>query len=194
MSRAASTQRKTLETDVQISIDLDGTGVVAVSTGVGFYDHMLTAFGHHGLFDLDIKTVGDLHVDEHHTVEDTALVLGSVIAEALGDRAGIRRYGSATIPMDEAVATAVVDIGGRPYAVVDLPFTTERLGTLGTQMIPHALEAFARTAGCTLNLSAQGRNDHHIAEAAFKALAYAVRAAVEIDPRRSGLASTKGST
>jgi imidazoleglycerol-phosphate dehydratase len=194
MTRTASTQRKTLETDVQIGIDLDGTGVVAVSTGVGFYDHMLTAFGHHGLFDLDIKTVGDLHVDEHHTVEDTALVLGSVIAEALGDRAGIRRYGSATIPMDEAVATAVVDIGGRPYAVVDLPFTTERLGTLGTQMIPHALEAFARTSGCTLNLSAQGRNDHHIAEAAFKALAYAVRAAVEIDPRRSGLASTKGST
>ncbi|MCP4305332.1 MAG: imidazoleglycerol-phosphate dehydratase HisB [bacterium] len=194
MTRTASIQRKTLETDVQISIDLDGTGIVAVSTGVGFYDHMLTAFGHHGLFDLDLKTVGDLHVDEHHTVEDTALVLGSAIAEALGDRAGIYRYGSATIPMDEAIATAVVDIGSRPYAVVDLPFTTERLGTLGTQMIPHALEAFARTSGCTLNLSAQGNNDHHIAEAAFKALAYAIRAAVEIDPRRSGIASTKGST
>lgn len=194
MTRTASIQRKTLETDVQVSIDLDGSGAVNVTTGVGFYDHMLTAFGHHGLFDLDVKTVGDLHVDEHHTVEDTALVLGSAIAEALGDRTGIRRYGVATIPMDEAVATAVVDIGGRPYAVVDLPFTTERLGTLGTQMIPHALEAFTRTSGCTMNLSAQGQNDHHIAEAAFKALAYALRVAVEIDPRRRGLASTKGAT
>jgi imidazoleglycerol-phosphate dehydratase len=194
MTRTGSAHRKTLETDVQITIDLDGAGNVDVSTGVGFYDHMLTAFGHHGLFDLDIKTVGDLHVDEHHTVEDTALVLGEVIAAALGDRTGIRRYGSATIPMDEAVATAVVDIGGRPYAVVDLPFTTERLGSLGTQMIPHALEAFTRTAGCTLNLKATGSNDHHIAEAAFKALAYAIRAAVEIDPRRTGLASTKGTT
>lgn len=194
MTRTASVQRKTLETDVAVSIDLDGVGEVTVDTGVGFYDHMLSAFGHHGLFDLTVKTVGDLHVDEHHTVEDTALVLGTAIADALGDRSGIRRYGSATIPMDEAVATAVVDIGGRPYAVIDLPFTTERLGTLGTQMIPHALEAFARTSGCTLNLSAQGDNDHHIAEAAFKALAYAIRAAVELDPRRSGLASTKGAT
>jgi len=194
MTRIGSIHRKTLETDVEITINLDGTGQVAVDTGVGFYDHMLTAFGHHGLFDLEINTMGDLHVDEHHTVEDTALVLGSAIADALGDRAGIRRYGSATIPMDEALATAVVDIGGRPYAVIDLPFVTERLGGLGTQMIPHALEAFARTGGCTLNLAAQGRNDHHIAEAAFKALAYAIRAAVEVDPRRQGLVSTKGST
>ena len=192
MSRSASVQRTTRETDVQVTIDLDGTGNVEVSTGVGFYDHMLTAFGHHALFDLSVDTTGDLHVDEHHTVEDTALVLGNAIADALGDRSGIRRYGSATIPMDEAVATAVVDIGGRPYAVIDLPFATERLGTMGTQMIPHALEAFARTAGATLNLTASGSNDHHIAEAAFKALAYAVRAAVEIDPRRTGIASTKG--
>lgn len=194
MTRTATVTRKTLETDVSITINLDGSGDVDVVTGVGFYDHMLTAFGHHGLFDLEVETDGDLHVDEHHTVEDTALVLGAAIAEALGDRTGIRRYGSATIPMDEAVATAVVDIGGRPYAVIDLPFTTERLGALGTQMIPHALEAFARAAGCTLNISATGANDHHIAEAAFKALAYAIRHAVEIDPRRRGLASTKGST
>ena len=194
MTRTASIERKTLETDVRVTVDLDGTGDVNVSTGVGFYDHMLTAFGHHGLLDLTITTDGDLHVDEHHTVEDTALVLGAAIADALGDRTGIRRYGSATIPMDEAVATAVVDIGGRPYTVIDLPFTTERLGTLGTQMIPHALESFARTSGCTLHVTATGKNDHHIAEAAFKALAYAIRYAVEIDPRRSGLASTKGTT
>jgi len=194
MTRTATIERKTLETDISVTIDLDGIGDVSVSTGVGFYDHMLTAFGHHGLFNLTIKTEGDLHVDEHHTVEDTALVLGTAISDALGDRTGIRRYGSATIPMDEAVATAVVDIGGRPYAVIDLPFTTERLGTLGTQMIPHALESFARTSGCTLHVTASGKNDHHIAEAAFKALAYAIRYAVEIDPRRSGLASTKGST
>lgn len=192
MTRKASVTRKTLETDVEISLDLDGTGNVAVSTGVGFYDHMLTAFGHHGLFDLEIRTEGDLHVDEHHTVEDTALVLGTAFADALGDRVGIRRYGSASIPMDESVATTVVDLGGRPYAVIDLPFATERLGTLGTQMIAHALEAFARTSECTLHLSATGSNDHHIAEAAFKALAYAIRHAVEIDPRRSGLVSTKG--
>ena len=194
MNRSASVQRKTLETDVTITIDLDGSGVANIDTGVGFFDHMLTAFGHHGLFDLTINTKGDLHVDEHHTVEDTALVLGTAIADALGDRSAIRRYGTATIPMDEAIATATVDVGGRPYAVIDLPFTTERLGALGTQMIPHALEAFSRTAGCTLHVTASGSNDHHIAEAAFKALAYAIRSAVEIDPRRSGIVSTKGST
>ncbi len=194
MKRTASLQRQTRETDVTVSLDLDGNADVSVATGVGFYDHMLTAFGHHALLDLAITTKGDLHVDEHHTVEDTALVLGSAFADALGDRAGIRRYGSATVPMDEAAATAVVDVGGRPYTVVDLPFTTERLGSLGTQMIPHAIEAFARTAGATIHLTATGRNDHHIAEAAFKALAYAVRQAVEIDPRREGIASTKGST
>ncbi len=192
MKRSSSVQRTTRETDVSITLDLDGTGQVDISTGVGFYDHMLSAFGHHALLDLSIATTGDLHVDEHHTVEDTALVLGSAIADAIGDRSGIRRYGSATIPMDEAVATAVVDIGGRPYAVIDLPFTTERLGTLGTQMIPHALEAFARSAGATIHITGTGVNDHHIAEAAFKALAYAVRAAVELDPRRTGIASTKG--
>lgn len=194
MNRIASLQRQTKETDVRVSLDLDGTADVTVATGVGFYDHMLTAFGHHALLDLSIVTKGDLHVDEHHTVEDTALVLGSAIADALGDRSGIRRYGSTTVPMDEAVATAVIDMGGRPYAVIDLPFTTEKIGSLGTQMIPHAVEALARTAGATIHLTATGRNDHHIAEAAFKALAHAFRYAVEIDPRRHGIASTKGAT
>ena len=194
MGRTADLHRETLETDVRVAIDLDGSGRCEIATGVGFYDHMLGALGHHGLFDLVIATSGDLEVDEHHTVEDTALVLGSAFAEALGTRAGIVRYGDASVPMDEAVATAVVDVGGRPYAVIDLPFTTERIGALGTQMIPHALEAFARTAGFTIHLTAAGGNDHHIAEAAFKALARALRAAVAVDPRREGIASTKGTT
>ena len=194
MSRTADVHRKTLETEVSVRLDLDGSGAADVATGVGFYDHMLTALAHHGLFDLTIRTEGDLHVDEHHTVEDTALVLGRAFADALGTRAGIVRYGDATVPMDEAVATCVVDAGGRPYSVIDLPFATERIGMLGTQMIPHALEAFARSAGFTLHITASGRNDHHIAEAAFKAMARAVRSAVAIDPRREGIASTKGTT
>jgi imidazoleglycerol-phosphate dehydratase len=194
MGRAADVHRQTLETDVRVTIDLDGSGRSEIATGVGFYDHMLGALAHHGLFDLTVAATGDLEVDEHHTVEDTALVLGTALGEALGPRAGIVRYGDAIVPMDEALATAAVDVGGRPYAVIDLPFTTERIGALGTQMIPHALEALARTAGFTLHVAATGRNDHHIAEAAFKALARALRAAVALDPRREGIASTKGTT
>lgn len=192
--RTADVHRTTLETDVRVTLDLDGWGAADVSTGVGFYDHLLTAFAHHGLFDLTVATTGDLHIDEHHTVEDTALVLGQAFAEALGQRAGIVRYGDASVPMDESLATAVVDVGGRPYAVVDLPFGAERIGALGTQMIPHAVESFARTAGLTIHLHGTGRNDHHLAEAAFKALARALRAAVTIDPRREGIPSTKGTT
>ena len=192
MSRTAEVHRKTAETDVTVELDLDGTGSARISTGVGFYDHMLTALAHHGLFDLSVSCDGDLDVDEHHTVEDTALVLGGALAEALGDRSGIVRYGDATVPMDESIATAVVDVGGRPYAVIDLPFRAERIGALGTQMIPHALEAFARAAGVTLHITGRGSNDHHLAEAAFKALARALRAAVATDPRRHGVPSTKG--
>ncbi len=194
MNRTADVARKTAETDVTIRLDLDGSGRAAISTGVGFLDHLLTSFAHHGMLDLDVTTVGDLEVDDHHTVEDTALVLGTAFADALGDRAGIVRYGDATVPMDEARATAVIDSGGRPYAVVELPFRGERIGALSTQMIPHAVEALARTAGFTIHLTASGANDHHIAEAAFKALARAVRTAVSIDPRRSGVPSTKGTT
>jgi imidazoleglycerol-phosphate dehydratase len=192
MSRAADVRRTTLETDVRVALDLDGTGTASVSTGVGFYDHLLTSLAHHGLFDLTVATEGDLEVDEHHTVEDTALALGEAFAEALGDRAGIVRFGDAAVPMDEAVARAVVDVGGRPYCVVDLAFRGERVGALGTQMIEHALESLCRLAGFTLHLSGTGRNDHHLAEAAFKALARALRAAVAPDPRRAGVASTKG--
>jgi imidazoleglycerol-phosphate dehydratase len=191
--RRATVARRTRETDVTVTIDLDGSGTAAVATGVGFYDHLLTSLAHHGLFDLDVAATGDLEIDEHHTVEDVALVLGAAVAEALGDRAGIARFGEASVPMDEALATAVVDVGGRPYAVVDLPFRGDRVGALSTQLVEHALEAFARTSGTTLHLRAAGRNDHHVAEAAFKALARALRAAVAPDPRRAGVASTKGS-
>jgi imidazoleglycerol-phosphate dehydratase len=192
-TRRVTVSRRTRETEIDITLDLDGSGRADVATGVGFYDHLLTSLAHHGLFDLHVRATGDLEVDEHHTVEDVALVLGSAFAEALGDRAGIRRFGEASVPMDEALATAVVDIGGRPYAVIDLPFRGERVGGLPLQLVEHALESFARTAGATLHLRGSGRNDHHLAEAAFKALARALRAACELDPRREGVASTKGS-
>ena len=193
-NRRVTVARHTRETDIAITLDLDGTGAADVRSGVGFLDHLLAAFAHHGLFDLAVRATGDLEVDEHHTVEDVALVLGSAFAEALGDRAGIVRFGEASIPMDEALATAVVDVGGRPYAVVDLPFHGERVGALPTQLVEHALEAFARTSGTTLHVRGTGRNDHHLAEAAFKALARALRAAVAEDPRRAGaVPSTKGS-
>ena len=191
--RAVTVTRRTRETDITIRLDLDGSGQASIATGVGFYDHLLTSFAHHGLFDLEVAASGDLEVDEHHTVEDVALVLGAAVAEALGERAGIRRFGDASVPMDESVATAVVDVGGRPYAVVDLPFRDARIGQLPTQLIEHALESFARTSGTTLHLQATGRNDHHLAEAAIKALARAMRVACEPDPRRTGVASTKGS-
>ena len=193
MNRTASVSRATRETDVSVTIDLDGTGRSQVSTGVGFYDHLLASLAHHALFDLEIRAAGDLEIDEHHTVEDVALVLGLALSEALGDRAGIERFGDATVPMDEALATAVVDLSGRPYAVLDIAFAGERIGALSTQLIPHALESFARTALLTLHLRASGRNDHHVAEAAWKALARALRSAVALDPRRAGVASTKGS-
>ncbi len=191
--RRVTVARRTRETDVTISLDLDGSGSADVATGVGFYDHLLTSLAHHALFDLEIRVSGDLEIDEHHTVEDVALVLGAALAEALGDRAGIARFGEASVPMDEALATAVLDVGGRPYAALDVPFRAERIGALPTQLVDHALEAFARTAGVTLHLRASGRNDHHVAEAAFKALARALRGAVAPDPRRAGIASTKGS-
>ncbi len=192
MPRQGSCRRSTKETRVSVEIDLDGSGKAQVSTGIGFFDHLLASLAHHALFDLAVDTAGDLEVDDHHTVEDTALCLGEALAAALGDRTGIHRFGEARVPMDEAAASAAVDAGGRPYCVVDLELTTERIGTLTTQNIPHALEAFARTAGITLHLAASGRNDHHTAEAAFKALARALRAAVAPDPRRTGVPSTKG--
>ncbi len=193
MNRTATVERITAETSIKIELGLDGTGQAQVDTGVGFYDHLLTSFAHHGLFDLTVATKGDLHIDDHHTVEDTALALGEAVSRALGDRAGIARFGQASVPMDEALATVALDLSGRPYAVLDLTFRGERLGALSTANIPHAIEALTRTAGATLHLGAHGANDHHIAEAAWKALARALSQAVTIDPRRAGIPSTKGS-
>jgi imidazoleglycerol-phosphate dehydratase len=191
--RRATVTRRTRETEVAVTLVLDGTGTADVATGIGFYDHLLSSLAHHGLFDLTVRASGDLQVDEHHTVEDAALVLGQAFAEALADRAGIRRFGDASVPMDESVASAVVDVGGRPYAVVDLPFRGERAGGLPLQLVEHAVESLARTSGTSVHLRGTGRNDHHLAEAAFKALGRALREACELDPRRAGtVASTKG--
>jgi imidazoleglycerol-phosphate dehydratase len=192
--RRVRVRRTTRETEITLALDLDGSGAADIETGIGFYDHLLGSLAHHGLIDLTIRATGDLDVDDHHTVEDVALVFGAAVAEALGDRTGIVRFGDASVPMDEAVATAILDVGGRPYAMVDLPFRGERAGSLTLQLVEHALEAFARAAGATVHVRGTGRNDHHLAEAAFKALGRALRAATELDPRRRGLASTKGST
>jgi imidazoleglycerol-phosphate dehydratase len=190
--RWATVTRSTRETQITVTLKLDGTGETAIATGVGFFDHLLDAFAHHGLFDLEVAATGDLVVDEHHTVEDVALVLGAAFAQALGDRSGIARFGDAAVPMDESVATAVVDVGGRPYAVVSLPFRGKKAGKMPLQLIDHVFESIARAGGITLNLRGWGRNDHHLAEAAFKAFGRAMRAACAVDPRRTGAASTKG--
>lgn len=192
MSRIATVERVTTETRVSLTVNLDGTGQANVDTGVGFFDHLLTAFSHHGLFDLDASTNGDLHLDDHHSVEDTALALGEAISNALGDRAGIIRFGDAVVPMDEARSTVALDLSGRPYTVLDLQLRTDRIGAMTTQNIPHVLEALARTAGLTLHVTSIGSNDHHVAEATFKAIGRALRAAVTIDPRRIGIPSSKG--
>ncbi|MCL1593431.1 MAG: imidazoleglycerol-phosphate dehydratase HisB [Actinomycetia bacterium] len=191
-TRQAMIERKTSETDIRMHLVIDGSGATAINTGIGMFDHLLTAFGHHGLFDLEITTVGDLHIDEHHTVEDTAIVLGEAFDAALGDRSGITRFADVSLPMDETLANVALDAGGRPYSVLDIAFGAPSMGALGTQMIPHALESFITHARFNVHLSAVGRNDHHIAEAAFKALARATRLACEIDPRRTGIPSTKG--
>jgi imidazoleglycerol-phosphate dehydratase len=190
--RWATVTRSTRETQITLTLKLDGTGETKIATGVGFFDHLLDAFAHHGLFDLEVAATGDLVVDEHHTVEDVALVLGAAFAQALGDRSGIERFGDAAVPMDESVATAVVDVGGRPYAVVTLPFRGKKAGKMPLQLIDHVFESIARAGGVTLNVRGWGRNDHHLAEAAFKSFGRAMRAACTVDPRRTGAASTKG--
>jgi imidazoleglycerol-phosphate dehydratase len=193
MPRHAHIHRKTNETEVTVSLDLDGQGRAEVRTGIGFYDHMWGHVAHHGLFDLAIQAEGDLQVDAHHTAEDVAIAFGQALNAALGDRAGIVRMADAWVAMDEALAHVVVDLSGRPYAVFDATFATPKIGALGTSLIPHVFESIA--AHGRLNLHARvlyGRDDHHKAEALFKALGRALDAATRIDPRRTGVPSTKG--
>lgn len=191
--RRATVERNTAETQVRVELNLDGTGRVEVATGVGFYDHMLTAFARHGRFDLVVKATGDLHIDEHHTMEDIALALGQAVDQALGGREGIVRMGDALVPLDEALVQAVIDISGRPFAAVSLDFIGERMGEAPTQMVSHVLRSFATTAKITLHVrQLAGANDHHIAEATMKALGRALDAAVALDPRIAGqVPSTK---
>jgi imidazoleglycerol-phosphate dehydratase len=191
--RRASVTRETNETRITLTLDLDGTGVSDIDTGVGFFDHMLNHVAHHGLFDLTAKAEGDLHIDAHHTIEDVALVLGTALDQALGERAGIARMGHAYVTMDEALARVVVDLSGRPYAVFQADFATAMMGGMPTQLVRHVFESLSVTG--RMNLHAHvlyGYDDHHKAEALFKALGRALRRATEPDPRRTGTPSTKG--
>lgn len=197
MDRTASIERETSESTIRLSLDLDGTGTSSISTTVPFFDHMLTALSKHSLIDLDIEATGDTDIDAHHTVEDTAIALGLALGEALGDKAGVRRYGDATVPLDEALARAVVDLSGRPFLVHSgepAGFELHRIGGHFTgSLVRHVLEAIALNARITLHVDVlAGRDPHHIAEAEFKAVARALRAAVEPDPRVQGVPSTKG--
>ena len=193
MSRTAEVSRKTGETDIQIKLDLNGSGVCDIDTGVPFFDHMLNAFGRHGQFDLTVHAVGDVEVDAHHTVEDTDIVLGEAFCQALGDKAGITRFADSTIPMDETFVMAAVDISGRGQAYCDLPLPTERVGSFDTELAVEFFYAFARDAKLTLHVrELAGENSHHIIEAAFKATGRAMRFACEMDPRVKGVPSTKG--
>ncbi|MCY4020789.1 MAG: imidazoleglycerol-phosphate dehydratase HisB [Chloroflexi bacterium] len=191
--RKASVKRDTKETQIQLALNLDGSGVAEIDTGIGFYDHMLHHIALHGLFDLQISAAGDLHIDSHHSVEDIAICLGRAIDQALTSRTGIRRMGSAYVPMDEALARVVVDLSGRPYAVINADFATPLVGMMPTDLVAHALETIAVHA--KMNLHAEvlyGRNDHHKAEALFKAFGRALYQAVTRDPGRQGVPSTKG--
>lgn len=195
MTRTASTSRKTAETSIELALDLDGTGASDVSTGVGFFDHMLCALSRHSLVDLDLRVEGDTWVDDHHTVEDTGIVLGQALREALGDKRGIRRFGSCMVPLDEALVMAAVDISGRGELFWDVPISAQKVGTFDTELGHEFFAGLARDAGITLHLRLIcGENAHHILEATFKAAARALREAVEPDPRSDGsVPSTKGS-
>ena len=195
MSRTAEIARKTKETDITVKINLDGNGTYDIDTGLGFFDHMLSALSKHSGIDMDIKCKGDLAVDAHHSVEDVGIVLGQAVAEALGDKAGIRRFGSCAVPMDEALGKAIIDVSGRPFIVFEAEFTADKCGEMDTQLFEEFFRSFAFNAGITLHISAPyGANDHHKAEAMFKALARALRQATETDPRFADqIVSTKGS-
>lgn len=194
MARSATVTRKTGETDITVTLDLDGTGACDISTGVGFFDHMLSALGRHSLCDLAVHATGDTWVDDHHTVEDVGIVLGQALAQALGDKSGITRFSDVTVPMDEALVLAAIDVSGRGELYWDVPIAAQKVGTFDTELGHEFFQGFARDAGITLHVrEIAGENAHHILECAFKAVARAIRAAVEIDPRVHGVPSTKGS-
>jgi imidazoleglycerol-phosphate dehydratase len=192
--RTGRIARKTRETDILAEVNLDGTGAYDVNTGIGFLDHMIEQFSRHSLIDVTLKVSGDLHVDQHHTTEDSALALGQAIADALGDKGGIGRYGSAYSPMDETLARVALDISGRPYLVWNAKFTQEKLGELDTELVEHWFHSIAQAVGITLHVELlYGANNHHVCEAIFKGFARAMRQAVEVDPRKGGaIPSTKG--
>ena len=192
--RKAEISRKTTETTVKVAVNLDGSGAYSAKTGVGFFDHMMEQLARHSLMDIALETTGDLHIDDHHTVEDSGIALGQAVAKALGDRKGIRRYGACALPMDETLSRCALDVSGRPFLVFKVTFPTDKIGTFDTELVREWFQAFAINAGITLHLeNAYGLNSHHIAESCFKALARALREAIEIDPRQENrIPSTKG--
>lgn len=193
--RMGEATRKTGETDIRVRVTLDGTGRSEAKTGIGFFDHMLDALARHSLFDIEVHAQGDLHVDAHHTVEDVGIVFGQALARALGDRAGVRRYGEATVPLDDALARVVVDVSGRPFVAYHAePPTWQKVGDYDVALTPEFFRAFATHAGLTVHVDLlRGQNAHHVVEAVFKAAARALREATEADPRVEGIPSTKGS-
>ena len=192
--RKAQVTRKTAETDISVALDLDGTGSYDMKTGVGFFDHMLDQLARHSLIDMTVRCDGDLHIDDHHTVEDVGIAMGQALAKAVGDKAGIRRYGSCLLPMDDALVRAALDLSGRPFLVWNVEMTAPKIGSFDTELVREFFQALATHGGITLHVEAlSGLNSHHIAEAAFKAVARALRDALETDPRRKGdVPSTKG--
>ncbi|PQO29955.1 imidazoleglycerol-phosphate dehydratase HisB [Blastopirellula marina] len=193
MTRIAKIERDTTETQIKLELNLDGSGNFTGSTGVGFFDHMLQLFTRHGCFDLDVDVTGDLHVDQHHTVEDTGICIGQAIRQAIGDKKGIRRYGHFTLPMEETLCSTVWDLSGRYFLVFNAPFTTEKIGEFDTELVEDFWQALAANALCNFHVNIHyGRNNHHIAEAIFKCAARSLRMAVEHDPRSPGVPSTKG--
>ena len=192
--RKATISRKTSETSVSVSVNLDGTGTYAIKTGVGFFDHMMEQLARHSLIDITLEAKGDLHIDDHHTVEDCGIALGQAISQALGDRKGIRRYASCDLPMDETLTRVAIDVSGRPFLIFKCNYPTHKIGTFDTELVREWFQAFAMNAGITLHLeNAYGLNAHHIAESSFKALARSLREALEIDPRQANrIPSTKG--
>ena len=194
MSRTAKIERKTKETEISVNLDIDGSGQADINTGIGFLDHMLEQLSRHSLMDITLKAKGDLHIDDHHTTEDTGWAIGSALNKALGERVGIRRYASSFVPMDECLSRVALDISGRPYLIWQVELPADKLGTMETELFREWFQAFAMSSGLTLHVKNEyGANTHHIVESCFKALAYALRQAIEIDPRVEGcIPSTKG--